>query len=864
MVKEKFIANTILFLVITFSFVNSFAQQDLLTVVPLPKEHQFLSGNISLIENQFNLKKYFDDNESVEIALSEAVSIYSVLYEKELFTPFGKVELLIGIPSINKNFRKICETVKLIPGKDIGEEGYLILIENNRIVLSANSNKGLFYGIQTLKQLIKGSVETKSIPNIWIKDYPSFEFRGVMDDISRGPIPTLDFVKYQIRRLAELKVNLFSHYVEHVVKTKKHPSIAPDDGSYTIEEWKEISDYAKKYFITVIGSFQSFGHFQSILSNPDYAHLGESGTLISPVKEESYQFLKDIYDEMIPAFDAPFFNINCDETFDLGKAESKRLVDSIGYDGAYIQHVTRLNKYVKAHGVRTLIWGDIILDYPDIIPRLPEDMIVGTWNYDDHENFERFLKPFRGAGRDFMISPGVLNSNKIFPDFHKAFNNIKKFISEGKEAGAFGVLVCVWDDGGTALFSNDWLGVAYGAEKCWNHNSADGDFDSRFNKSVYAAINDSYTKTIWKLNELALLESTDGMTDKILFSKLVPDAGKKTKISLIDWDNTLDIVNEAEKELLSSKFNFYNYDRDYLQFIIDLYRMLANERSLLLQTSEIYWDAIKFNFTNPVLARESVLNSINNIEKLIRQITLIKSDFEKLWLIENHTYGLNIIIDKYQKKIDDYRDIKERLFLSLKNLDSGKPVLSAEKVRLAITKLPGKYFREWMMVNPIANKDAGSVSEVDYLVEMGGELYALPKVTEEFYYDAVKYRWRRVISEHPDIVNLSEIFPENNQNVVTYAFANIYSDDESVVDALAGSDDGIEVFINGKSVYKIVGESDRPENEYSFQLPLKKGRNDLMLKISQTEGGWQFTFRLPNSEVRNSKNRYRIISGEQK
>jgi hypothetical protein len=121
-----------------------------------------------------------------------------------------------------------------------------------------------------------------------------------------------------------------------------------------------------------------------------------------------------------------------------------------------------------------------------------------------------------------------------------------------------------------------------------------------------------------------------------------------------------------------------------------------------------------------------------------------------------------------------------------------------------------------------------------------------------------------VISEHPDIVNLSEIFPENNQNVVTYAFANIYSDDESVVDALAGSDDGIEVIINGKSVYKIVGESDKPENEYSFQLPLKKGRNDLMLKISQTEGGWQFTFRLPNSEVRNSKNRYRIVSGEQK
>lgn len=864
MVKEKLITNVSAFLVFAISFNISFAQQELLTVVPMPKEYQFLSGNISLTENQFTLKKYFEDNEPVTIALSEAGSIYSILYEKELFIPNGKVELHIGIPSKNQNFRKICEPVKLIPDKNIGDEGYLMLVENGRIIISASSNKGLFYGVQTLKQLIKGSIETGLIPNIRLKDYPSFKFRGVMDDISRGPIPTVDFMKSQIRRLAEMKVNVLTHYVEHVVKTKKHPGIAPDDGSYTIEEWKEISDYAKKYFITVVGSFQSFGHFQNILSNPDYAHLGESGSLISPVKPESYQFLIDIYDEMIPAFDAPFFNVNCDETFDLGKAESKRLVDSIGYDGAYLQHILKLHKIVKSHGIRMAIWGDILLEYPNLISRIPKDVIIGTWTYDDHESFDTYIKPFKEAGLEFFVTPGVLNSNKILPNFNTAFGNIRQFVKDGKEGGAFGVLNCVWDDGGTALFTNDWLGVAFGAEKSWNHNSDDTNFDNRFNKSVYAAINDSYTKTIWKLNELAPLESTDGMTDKILFSKLVPDAGKKTKISLIDWDNTLDIVNEAEKELLSSKFNFYNNDRDYLQFIIDLYRMLANERFLLLQTSEIYSDAFKFNFTNPVKARELVLNSINNIEKLIRQITLIKSDFEKLWLIENHTYGLNIITDKYQRKIDDYRDIKERLFLSLKNLDSGKPVLSAEKVRLAITKLPGKYFREWMMVNPIANKDAGSVSEVDYLVEMGGELYALPKVAEEFYYDAVKYRWRRVVSEYPDIVNLAELFPDNNQNVVMYSFATISSDEEAIVDALVSCDDGMEVIVNRIKVYKSVGEPDNPEKEFPFQLPLKKGRNDLMLKISQTKGDWHFTFRLPETEVRNSKNRYRVISRVQK
>lgn len=859
MVKEKLTGIvSILFILLLLSSI-SIAQENLLSVIPIPKEYLILEGSFELSAGTA-VKKFMDDNESVNIVLNEINSDFSHLYNKKFFVENSTSELLIGIPSKNKSFKKLCEALRIEPDKEIGSEGYLLLIEENRIYISANSPKGIFYGLQTLKQLIRGSVGSGSIPNVIIRDFPSFEFRGVMDDISRGPIPTLDFIKYQIKRLAELKVNVLSHYVEHVVKTKKHPSFAPDDGSYTIEEWKEISEFAKKYFITVVGSFQSFGHFQNILSNPEYANLGESGTLISPVKEESYRFLKDIYDEMIPAFDAPFFNINCDETFDLGKAESKHLVDSIGYDGVYLQHVTRLNKFVKAHGLRTIIWGDIILDYPAILENLPKDMIIGTWNYDDHETFERFLKPFKGAGHDFIVAPGVLNSNKIFPDFHKAFGNIKNFISEGKEAGAFGILNCVWDDGGTALFNNDWLGVAYGAEKSWNHNSDDKDFDTRFNRAIYAASNNSFTSTIWKLNELISLESTDGMNDKILFSKLVPDPGRSTKISLVDWDKVIEILAEAEKELNNSKLIFYKEERNYIQFIIDLYRVLTNERILLIKLSESYNEAINNQFKNRSASRELILESLQNIQSIIQKVNAVKADFEILWLKENHTYALDRISNLYQKKLDDYTDIKNLLKAALKDFDSGLSLPSAESTRLAITKLPGKYFREWLMVNPIIKKDDSNISLVDYLIEMGGELNAEPKVAEEFFFDSNKYRWRRVVTEYPDTVNLAAVFPENNKNVVVYAFANIFMDEESLLTALVGGDDGVEVISNGSSVYKTKDDPEYRGKEQPFTLKLKKGKNNLMLKISQTSGDWWFTFRLPDSGVRNSKNRYRVVT----
>ncbi len=489
-------------------------------------------------------------------------------------------------------------------------------------------------------------------------------------------------------------------------------------------------------------------------------------------------------------------------------------------------------------------------------------MIVGTWNYDDHETFERFLKPFINSGHDFIISPGVLNSNRIFPDFHKAFGNIKKFISEGKDAGAFGVMNCVWDDGGTALFTNDWLGVAYGAEKSWNHNSYDSLFDLRYSKSSYASKDNSITKAVWKLNELAALESSDGMTDKILFVNLVPDAGKETRISLVEWKEVIEIIDQAQLLLNDAHLMFYVEDKEYLKFIVDLYRTLADERFTLIEAASLYTDAVN-NYSNSEFnSRKMILSSIEKIDNLIFKIALVKSSFERLWLNENHTYSLDLISGKYQSKIDDYTDIKNRLFESLKKLDSGKEISSIRDVRLAITKLPGKYFREWMMINPIPNKDNSKTSSVDYLIEMGGELNAEPKVAEEFYFNSSKYRWRRVVTDYPDTVNLVQIFPDNNKNVVVYAFANIFSDEESLVNALVGGDDGVEIILNGNSIYKFEKDHLNSVKEHRFQIPIVKGKNNLMLKISQTDGDWNFTFRLPDSQVRNNKNRYRVITSE--
>ena len=838
-------------------FINISGQQKTLNVVPQPKQCEFTANRFLIKDQQIQLVLYGERSEQIETVTHDLIFQAAKFCDAEINSNLvSDIQIHIGLLT-NNNFKKIFPDVSKYH-QDIGEEGYYLLIDSESIYIGAYKSRGLFYGIQTLKQILRSNRNNDYLEGLMLTDWPSFKYRAIMDDISRGPIPTLDFMKSQIQRLAEMKVNTMLHYVEHVVKTESHPEFAPDDGSLTIAEWKEISDYALKYNITIIGGFQSFGHFQNILSNPEYAHLGESGSLISPVLPESYEFLENIYREMIPAFNTEFYNINCDETFDLGKGASKDLVDSIGYAEVYYLHIKKLYDILKKYDKRVIMWGDILMQNPELLEKLPKDILIGTWDYDARETFEDFIEPFKMSGHEFWVVPGVLNTRSIYPDFNKAFGNIDVFVTEGFDAGASGVLTCFWDDGGTGLFSNDWYGAAYGADKSWNHSSNNSDFDLRYAQGCLASDNDNFLRAIKKINELRKLELTDGMKDRILFMDLLPEVGQQKKISTAGLHEINQILNETELLINGTELNFYSDDKIYFEFVINLYRTLADERVKLLKAAEDYSEAENIYGTYPFQARQKIIGALEIMISVIEAQEKLKQNFEILWLKENHTYALDWITDRYEEKINDFKEVKSLLLKSLKRIDSSKPMLSIENVRLSLSELPGKYFTEWMMINPLPNRDQKSISEVDYLADMGGEINAVPKVTQEFYFENSKYRWRRVVSKRQDIVDLNNIFPGADKGAVMYAFANISVEESTEVKALIGFSEGIEVFVNGISIFSGTEGRLKPD-QTSFTFSLPEGKNNLMLKITKVNGEWGFSFRLPDSEVRNHKNRYKII-----
>ncbi len=236
-----------------------------------------------------------------------------------------------------KHFIELIKTDRLGVSEN-EDQAYKLTVNRNFIRMEATSATGLFYATQSLKQLyrysfLKNKGET-SIPCMTITDWPNFKLRGWQDDISRGPIVSMDYLKRLIPQMAECKLNCFSLYTEHTFKTKCHPDIAPID-ALTPEEIKELEEFCRPYHIQIIGNQQCSGHFEKILSNPFYSHLADTKWNINPAKEASYIFLEDHLREVAKAYKSPYFNINCDETESLGQGYAKAYVDSLGAETVY-------------------------------------------------------------------------------------------------------------------------------------------------------------------------------------------------------------------------------------------------------------------------------------------------------------------------------------------------------------------------------------------------------------------------------------------------------------------------------------------------------------------------------------------------
>jgi len=361
-----------------------------------------------------------------------------------------------------------------LPGPDdrfspSSRESYTISIRPSRVALHGRTSAGLFYAVQTLRQLVDGA----SLPIIEITDWPSLPYRGFMMDISHGAIPTLQEVERQIDILSKWKANQYFFYVETDLDLDGYP-LLHKDSNWSPDDIRTIVEYARLRHIDVVPCVELFGHLHDLFSIERYSdsaalpHGGEA----NPADPHAQAILEDWLRQYAALFPSPWLHLGFDEPFELERANS-RGVGAVPPGTLWLQHLEHLAHLTSSLGKRPLFWADIdegafiFNKYPGLAAGLPTGAIAVPWFYDARPDYTHLLDLFAANHVPILVATGISDWENIAPDFESTFINIDGFLSAGRQADALGILNTEWSDSALALHREALPALAYGAIAAW-------------------------------------------------------------------------------------------------------------------------------------------------------------------------------------------------------------------------------------------------------------------------------------------------------------------------------------------------------------------------------------------------------------
>lgn len=355
------------------------------------------------------------------------------------------------LPGISKR----CDAIVKVHPSYSQPQGCRIEIRPNQILILAGNEAGAFYGLMTLRQLASLGFETW--PCGIIEDAPDYPSRGVMLDISRDKVPTMDTLRMIVDELATWKINHLELYTEHTFAYSGHRAVWDHASPMTPSEILQLDTWCRERFIELVPNQNSFGHFERWLKHPGYRHLAfdpQHPSCLDPRHPGCLPLLEELYDELLPLFSSTKFNVGCDET------------QVHGTD--YIEFLRSIHTLVTRRDHVMHFWDDIVIRQPELVPQLPRNLVALEWGYEAAHPFDEHGSQLAQAGIPFYVCPGTSSWASLGGRTDNCLANIRNAAVNGLRHRAIGFLNTDWGDHGHwQYWPVSYTGILAGAAMSW-------------------------------------------------------------------------------------------------------------------------------------------------------------------------------------------------------------------------------------------------------------------------------------------------------------------------------------------------------------------------------------------------------------
>lgn len=584
-------------------------------------------------------------------------------------------------------------------------EGYVLVIEPHQASIVAASGAGIFYGVQTFKQLLPLPGAARELPTGTVRDWPAMRYRGIQDDLSRGPVPTLEYQKHQIRVFAAFKANIYSPYFEHTLLYPNEPMAAPPGGAMTPSEVKELVAYALRYHITILPEQEAFGHLHHVLKYELYQDAAETphGHVLAPGQAATMPLIKDWFTQITAEFPSPFIHIGADETWDLGRGRTQQQVETQGYGPVYVAFLKQIHDELAPLHRRLLFWGDIGGADPAAVAGLPKDMIAVPWNYWSTTGFDKMIEPFAKAGIETWVAPGDANWSEVYPVAKTALWNIQGFLRDGQRLGSTGSINTVWNDDGEGLFNMDWYGVLFGPVAAWQAGESPiPDYQNAYGQIFHGDASgkvDEAEKELMAAQE-ALGKAKSGFnSDGLFWLDPWSAQGQEVSAKLLPVAQELRLHAERAVVLLAQ----VRQANPSLKELDALTAMDLGARRLdLIGMKFELADEIANSYAKALANqhdkehRSETANILSEIggnngrcEDLRDAYSALKAEYSQVWLSENRPYWLNNVTVRYDLQIEKWQRRGEKFEEGVRDWNQGKDLPAASALGLPAANQQG-------------------------------------------------------------------------------------------------------------------------------------------------------------------------------